>query len=84
MPDADASKYNCGRQYSALGGRGIIATALPLPGTAPAPKIKMDLDSVVLNIMAFLLSVYNTDRREDGIAVIELVGLYLLIARLGE
>jgi hypothetical protein len=34
--------------------------------------------------MALLLSIYDTDRREDGIAVIEPVSLYFLIARLGE
>ena len=57
------SKYICGTQETAFGGRGIIVTALLILGTAPATKIKMDFDSVVLNMMAFLLSVYDTDRR---------------------
>ena len=44
----------------------------------------MDFDRIFLNTVALLLSIYDTDRREDGIAVIESVGLYFSIARLGE
>ena len=43
-------------QYSALGGRGIIATVIPILGTSTATIIRMDFDSVALNMMAFLLS----------------------------
>ena len=32
----------------------------------------MNFNSILLNIMALLLSVYDTDLREDGLAVIEL------------
>ena len=39
LSDSDASKYNCGTQESALGGRGIIATTLAIFGTITAPKI---------------------------------------------
>ena len=70
LPYADASKYICGRQYSVLGGRGITATALPILGTITAPNIRIGFDNILLNTMALFLSVYDTDRREDGIAVI--------------
>ena len=84
LPDAEASNYNYGTQESALGGRGIIATALLTLVIATASNIKMDFDSVVLNMMALLLSFNDLDCREDGIAVIELGDLYFLTARFGE
>jgi hypothetical protein len=71
LTDADASKYNCGTQESALGGRGIIVTALTILDTATAPKTRMDFNSILFNTMALLLSIYDTDRREDGISVIK-------------
>ena len=84
LPNNAASIYNFVTQESAFGGRGITATALPLLGTITAPKIRMDFNNILLDTMALLLSVYDTDRREDGIAVIEPNNLYFLIARLGE
>jgi hypothetical protein len=84
LTDADASKYNCGTQESALGGRGIIVTALTILDTATAPKTRMDFNSILFNTMALLLSIYDTDRSEDGISVLALVGLNYLITRLGE
>ena len=84
MPAADESKYNSGKKDSALGRRGITATALPTLGTATAPNIKMVFDNIRFNTMALLLSVYETDCCENGIAVIALVGLNYLITRLGE
>jgi hypothetical protein len=84
LTDADASKYNCGTQESALGGRGIIVTALTMLDTATAPKTRMDFNSILFNTMALLLSIYDTDRSEDGISVLALVGLNYLITRLGE
>lgn len=84
LSDADASKYNCDTQESALGGRGIIVTALPIFETATATKSIMDFDSILLNTMKLLLSISDLDCCEDVIAVIELVGLNFLIARLGE
>ena len=75
---------DCGRQYSVLGGRGIIATALLMLVTATASKIIMDFNSILFNTMALLLSVNDFDSREDGIAVSEPGGLYFLNARLGE
>ena len=81
---ADASKYNCGTQESALGGRGIIVTVLPILGTVTAPNIKMVFDNILFNTMALLLSIINLDCREDGIAVIELGDLYFLTARFCE
>ena len=66
---------DCGRLYSALGGRGIIATALPILSTTTAPNFRIGFDIILLNNMAPLLSIYDTERSEDGIAVIELVGL---------
>ena len=83
LSDADTIKYNCGTQESALGGRGTIATVLLMLGTVTSSKIIMDFNSILLNMMAQLLSIYDTDRREYGIAVIELVGLYILNARFG-
>ena len=84
MPDADTIKYNCGIQESALGGRGVIATALLMLVAATASKIKMDFNSILFITMALLLSVNDIDCREDGIAIIEPDGLYFSIARLGE
>ncbi len=78
------SKYICGTQETAFGGRGIIATALLTLVIATSSNIKMDFDSVVLNMMALLLSFNDLDCREDGIAVIELGDLYFLTARFGE
>ena len=42
----------------------------------------MDFDSILLNMMALLLSVYGSDRCEDGIAIIALIGLYFSFATL--
>ena len=67
LSDTDTIKYNCGTQESALGGRGIIVTLLPIFETATATNIKMDFDSILLNTMALLLSFYDTDRQEDVI-----------------
>ena len=75
---------NCGTQESALWGRGIIVTALTILDTATAPKTRMDFNSILFNTMALLLSIYDTDRSEDGISVLALVGLNYLITRLGE
>ena len=83
-PDTETFFDDCGRQYFALGGRGITVTARPILGTITAPNIRIDFDSILLNTMALLLSVYDTDRHYDGMAVIELVGLNFLITRLGE
>ncbi len=65
--DTEMNCDNCGRQYFALGGRGIAVTALPRFGTVTVPNIRMGFDIVFLNMMALLLSFYDTDRREDGI-----------------
>ena len=54
--NADASKYNCDTQESALGGRGIIAIVLPMLVTATASKIIMDFNRILINTMALLLS----------------------------
>ena len=67
LPNNAASIYNFGSQESAFGGRGITATALPIFGATTAPKSIMNFDSVILNTMALLLSIYDTDCREDGI-----------------
>ena len=68
-PDTETFFDDCGRQYSALGGRGITVTALPILSRTTAPIIKMDFDNKLFNTMELLLLIYYTYCCENGFCI---------------